>query len=192
MEIEELKNPDIRRIKDIENVLFDERTAKSNPEQELYYMYRGIKDENGLRYDITVIPPYLMGDEFIKTKGHFHSSGHAEMYIVLEGEAIFLLQKGTDEVEDVYAVKAQTNDVVIVKKGYGHVTINPSARETLKLANWVSDDCISDYKPIEDKKGAAYFYTIKGWVKNNNYKSVPEIKFEEPLKEAPKNLDFLK
>lgn len=192
MEIEELKDPDIRKIKDIESVLFDERTAKANPEQELYYMYRGIKEEDGLRYDITVIPPFLMGDEFVKTKGHFHSSGHTEIYIVLEGEAIFLMQKGVDEAEDVYAVKASKNDVVVVKKGYGHITINPSARETLKLANWVSTKCCSDYAPIENKKGAAYFYTIKGWVKNNNYKDVPEIRFEEPLKELPKNLDFLK
>lgn len=192
MEIEELKNPDIRTIKDIENVLFDERTAKANPEQELYYMYRGIKEENDLRYDITVIPPFLMGDEFVKTKGHFHSSGHSEMYIVLEGEAIFLMQKGTDNVEDIYAVKAVKDDIVIVNKEYGHITINPSARETLKMANWVSIKCQSDYAPIEEKKGAAYFYTIKGWIKNNNYKEVPEMRFEEPLKEAPKNLDFLK
>jgi glucose-6-phosphate isomerase, archaeal len=192
MEIEELKDPDIRRIKDIENVLFDGRTAKANPEQELYYMYRGVKEENDLRYDITVIPPFLMGDEFVKTKGHFHSSGHAEIYIVLEGEAIFLLQKGTDEVEDIYAVKASKNDIVIVNKDYGHITINPSARETLKIANWVSPKCCSDYTPIENKKGAAYFYTIKGWVKNNNYQNIPEIRFEEPLKEMPKSLDFLK
>jgi len=191
MEIE-LKNPDIRKIKDIENVLLDQRTAKANPEQELYYMYRNIKEENGLRYDITVIPPFLMGDEFVKTKGHFHCSGHAEIYIVLEGEAIFLMQKGTEEVTDIYAVKAAKDDIVIVNKEYGHVTINPSARETLKMANWVSPECCSDYKSIEDKKGAAYFYTIKGWVKNNNYKNVPEIRFEEPLKEAPKNLNFLK
>jgi glucose-6-phosphate isomerase len=191
MEIE-LKNPDIRKIKDIENVLLDDRTAKANPEQELYYMYRGIKEENGLRYDITIIPPFLMGDEFVKTQGHFHSSGHAEMYIVLEGEAIFLMQKGIDEIEDIYAVKAVKDDVVIVNKGYGHITINPSARETLKIANWVSPECISDYEPIKNKRGAAYFYTIKGWIKNSNYTNVPEIRFEEPLKETPKNLNFLK
>jgi len=192
MEIEELKNPDIRRIKDIENVLLDERTAKANPEQELYYMYRGVKEEKGLRYDITVVPPFLMGDEFVKTKGHFHSSSHSEMYIVLEGEAIFLMQKGVDKVEDIYAVKAIKGDVAIVNKGYGHITINPSAKETLKLANWVSPECCSDYEPFENKKGAAYFYTIKGWIKNNNYNDIPEIRFEEPLKEVPENLDFLK
>ena len=191
MEIE-LKNPEIRKIKDIENVLLDERTARANPEQELYYMYRNIKEENGLRYDITVIPPLLMGDEFVKTKGHFHCSGHAEMYIVLEGEAIFLMQKGTEEATDIYAVKAVKDDIVIVDKEYGHITINPSAKETLKMANWISPECCSDYEPFQNKKGAAYFYTIKGWVKNNNYKDVPEIRFEEPLKEAPKNLDFLK
>ena len=191
MEIE-LKNPDIRKIKDIENVLLDERIAKAVPEQELYYMYRGIKKEKGLRYDITVIPPFLMGDEFVKTKGHFHCSGHAELYIVLEGEAIFLMQKGINEVEDVCAVKAVAGDIVVVNKEYGHVTINPSAKDTLKMANWVSNDCVSDYEPFENKKGASYFYTIKGWIKNNNYKDVPEIRFEEPLKEIPENLDFLK
>lgn len=191
MEIE-LKNPDIRKIKDIESVLFDGRTAEANPEQELYYMYRGIKKEDGLRYDITVIPPYLMGDEFVKTKGHFHSSNHPEMYIVLEGEAIFLVQKGIDEVEDVYAVRAKAGDAVIIEKGYGHVTINPSARDTLKMANWVSEKCTSDYQPFEEKKGAAYYYTIKGWEKNNNYQNVPEMRNEEPLKKIPEDLDFLK
>ncbi len=191
MEIE-LENPDIRKIKDIESVLLDERTAQANPEQELYYMYRGIKKEDGLRYDITVIPPYLMGDEFVKTKGHFHASGHPEMYIVLEGEAIFLVQKGTEEVEDIYFVRAKAGDTVVIEKDYGHVTINPSARDTLKMANWISEKCVSDYQPFENKKGAAYYYTIKGWAKNNNYQNVPEIRGEEPLKKVPADLSFLK
>lgn len=187
----ELKNPDIRKLKDMESVLLDKNISKENPEKELYYMYRGIKEENGLRYDITVIPPFLMGEEFVKTKGHFHCSNKGELYTVIKGEAIFLFQKGKEAIEDVYAVKAETGQSVIIPGGYGHITINPS-EEMLELANWVGLECVSDYKTIEEKNGACYFYTTKGWIKNNNYQNIPEIRFEEPLEKAPENLDFLK
>jgi len=190
MEIE-LKNPDIRKLKDMEEVLLNKEIVKNNPEQELYYMYRGIDKKDGLRYDITVIPPFSIGEEYVKTKGHFHCSNKGELYTVLEGKAVFLFQKGKDEVEDVYAVEAKAGESVIIPKQYGHITINPS-KETLKLSNWVGVECASDYDTIEEKHGACYFYTTKGWIKNSNYKNVPEIRFEEPLKEVPENLDFLK
>lgn len=190
MEVE-LKNPDIRKLKDLEEVLLNKDVIKDNPEKELYYMYRGIKEENGLRYDITVIPPFLMGEEYVKTKGHFHCSSYGEVYIVLKGEALFLMQKGDDEIEDIYAVKAKTGESIVIPSKYAHITINAS-NETLELANWVSVECASDYDPIKDKNGAGYFYTTKGWIKNNNYKKVPEIRFEEPLKDVPENLEFLK
>ncbi|MFA5086171.1 MAG: glucose-6-phosphate isomerase family protein [Candidatus Paceibacterota bacterium] len=190
MEIE-LKDPDIRRLKDMRGVLMDDFAIDSDPEKELYYMYRGVRSENGLRYDITVIPPCLIGDEYVKTKGHFHCDNKGEIYIVIKGEALFLFQKGTEEVEDVYAVKAEAGESVIIPAGYGHVTINPG-NETLELANWVSPECVSDYKSIMDRKGACYYYSTKGWIKNDNYKNVPEIRFEEPLKQVPQDLDFLK
>jgi len=190
MEVE-LKNPDIRKLKDMEDVLLNKEVAKSNPEQEIYYMYRGLKEENGLRYDITVIPPFLMGEEYVKTKGHFHCADYGEIYTVIKGEAVFLMQKGKDSIEDIYAVKAKAGQSVIIPSGYAHVTINAS-NETLELANWVSVECASDYDTIKEKKGAGYFYTIKGWIKNTNYKNTPEMRFEEPLKEVPENLDFLK
>lgn len=187
----ELKDPDIRRLKDMEGVLMDGEAALADPEKELYYMYRGVEEKDGLRYDITVIPPSLIGEEYVKTKGHFHCENKGEVYTVIKGGAIFLFQKGTDEIEDVYAVKAKAGESVVIPEGYGHVTINPG-EETLELSNWVSPSCSSDYKSIQEKNGACYFYTVKGWIKNENYKNVPEIRFEEPLKELPQNLDFLK
>jgi len=190
MEIE-LKNPDIRKLKDIESVLLNKDIVKDNPDKEIYYMYRGIKEENGLRYDITIIPPFLMGEEYVKTKGHYHCANYGEIYTVIKGEAIFLMQKGTDEIEDVYAIFAKAGESIIIPSKYAHITINAS-NEILELANWVSVECSSDYDTIKNKNGACYFYTTKGWVKNNNYKNIPEIRFEEPLKEAPNNLDFLK
>ena len=192
MEIEKLQNPDIRYLDDIKGVVFDAKWAESAENRELYYMYRGVKSDGDLRYDITVIPAFLMGKEFVKTKGHYHCNDSQEVYSVLEGKAIFLFQKGKDEIEDVYAVSANEGESVVIPSGYGHITINPDTKETLKLSNWVNESCISAYKPIEDKKGACYFYTVEGWIKNNNYKSVPELRFEKPLLKEPEDLSFLK
>ena len=190
MEIE-LKNPDIRKLKDMEDVLLDKNVAKSNPEQEIYYMYRGVDQKDGLRYDITVIPPFMMGEEYVKTLGHFHGEDANEMYILLEGEALWIFQKGKDAVENFYAVKGKKGDCVIVPRGYAHVTINTSDK-TLKMANWANKSSGFDYETVKNKHGLCYYYTTKGWFKNNNYKNIPEIRYEEPLKEVPQNLDFLK
>ena len=174
------------------SVLYDQQWAKDAPNVELYYVYRAVKKKNGLRYDITEIPGKMLGKEFIKTKGHYHIGNYQEVYRVLEGKAFFLIQKSRqDIVEDVYVVKAKKGDVVIIPSYYGHITINPS-KKTLKMANWISEKCKSNYSPIEKKGGACYFYTQTGWVKNKNYKKVPKLRFEKPLKKMPKDLGFLK
>ncbi|HOJ83911.1 MAG TPA: glucose-6-phosphate isomerase family protein, partial [Bacillota bacterium] len=62
--------PDVRRRRDIVEVLYDRRSADMD---ELYYMYRGVAleddrrliKEKGLRYDITVIVPGTLGLEYV-------------------------------------------------------------------------------------------------------------------------------
>jgi glucose-6-phosphate isomerase len=189
-----LKNtkPDIRTLKQMSTVLCDQKWLKTASDLELYYMYRGVKERGELSYDITVIPARMLGEEFVKTKGHYHSDKRQELYVVLNGEALFLFQKVKDKiVEDVYAIKAKQGDIVIVPKNFGHITINPTSKE-LKLANWLSKKNVRDYGSLEKMKGGCYFYTLNGWVKNKNYTRVPDLRFEKPLKKMPKNLDFLK
>ena len=65
-------------------------------------------------------------------------------------------------------------------------------KEDLKTGDWTSKNCKSDYSLFEKLGGACYFYTAGGWIKNGNYKSVPDLRVEEPFKEPPKNLEFLK
>ena len=178
--------PSIRHVKEMQEVLL---SKDLNPEEELYYMFRGVGNKNKIRYDITEIPGKILGDEFVKTKGHYHDE-FKEVYIVLEGEAIFLMQKGRDVIDDVYFVHASKDEVVVIPFGYGHITINPS-EVTLKLGNFVSDECGHDYESIGNKAGASYFYTTKGWLKNTNYKEVPEIREEKPLTKLPNNIDEL-
>ena len=186
------KKPDIRYLDEMRGVLFDKKWAKNAPNLELYYMYRGVKEKNGLRYDITVIPAKILGKEFVKTKGHEHSKNYGEVYKVLEGKAIYLMQKREkEEIKDVYAVKAKRGEVVIIPPSYGHITINPS-KKILIEANWCSKKCKNKYELFEKMRGACYFYIKSGWIKNKNYKFVPKIRFEKPLKSMPKNLKFLK
>lgn len=188
-----LKNakPDIRYLHDMKGVIFDKKWLKTALDIELYYMYRGIEEKKSLRYDITVIPPKMLGKEFVKTKGHYHIGSYGELYIVLEGKAVFLMQKEKNgKIEDVYCVKAKKGDHVIVPPHYGHITINPSLKN-LKMANWISKNCKSDYKVIEKKGGGCYYYTNSGWIKNKNYKKIPSLHFKKPKKTFPKNLNFL-
>jgi glucose-6-phosphate isomerase len=186
------KKPDIRYLYDMKDVIYDKEWLKTAPNLELYYMYRGIKKKDGLRYDITIIPARMLGREFVKTKGHKHSNKYGEIYIVLGGEGIYLMQKEKGEiVKDVYAVKAERGNAVVIPPYYAHITINPSKKD-LKMANWLSEEAKSDYRPIQKMGGACYYYTKIGWIKNKNYKKVPKLRFEKPLKSMPKNLDFLR
>ncbi|MBU4275050.1 glucose-6-phosphate isomerase [Patescibacteria group bacterium] len=173
--------PDIRHLNDMREVVYDKEWLKTAPNLELYYMYRGLKEKNGLRYNITVVPTRMLGKELVKTKGHVHIGSFGETYTVLEGEAIYLMQKTKDNiVEDIYAVKAQKGESVIIPPLYGHVTINPSNQD-LKIGDWSSQNCKSDYSLFEKLNGACYYYTKKGWIKNENYKNVPQIRFEKPM-----------
>ena len=180
-----MKKPDIRYLYDMKNVLYDQKWLKTAPNFELYYMYRGLKKKGELRYDITVIPARMLGKEFVKTKGHEHIERYGEVYIVLEGQAIYLMQKRKKAIiEDVFCVKAKKSDVVIIPPDYGHITINPSKKD-LKMANWLSKNCESDYKIFETMQGACYFYTKQGWKKNKNYAKIPKLRFEKPRKTIP-------
>lgn len=183
--------PGVRHLYDMKDVAYDQEWLKTAPNLELYYMYRGVKKKGELRYDITVIPPNMLGQEFVRTKGNRNSKNYPELYTVLEGEAIFLMQKQKgDIIEDVYAVKAKPKDSIIISAEYAVVMINPS-KKTLKTANWVSEKNENIYEELKSMKGACYFYTKRGWVKNKNYKKIPKLRFEKPQK-APKDLSFLK
>lgn len=203
----EIKKPEIRYLYDMKKVLYDKKWLKTAKNFGVYYIYRGIKKKNGLRYDITVIPPKMLGKEFVKTKGHEHSGNYQELYIVLSGKALYLIQKSKNKkfaeasphltprqssaIKDVYFVRAKKGEIVIIPSGYGHITINPS-KSPLKMANWISEKCKNDYTLFEKKRGACYYYTKSGWIKNKNYGKIPQLRFKKPLYSMPKNLDFLK
>ncbi len=188
-------SPDIRMLYDMNGVLYDTEWFQTAKNTELYYMYRdmyrnekeheAIKSQH-LRYDITIIPPQMLGKEYVKTAGHYHPNvpgaptSYSELYQVLEGEADYLFQKMNGEtLEDVVCIKAIAGDIVIVPPGYGHVTIN-SSNKTLKMANWVCNDFSSMYQPIKEHAGAAYYLLKNGYVPNSKYTKIPAIRYLKP------------
>ncbi len=185
----------VRMLFDMKDVIYDQKWVSGMENIELYYMYRQLSlsktdasamKEHGLRYDITVIPPRMLGCEYVKTAGHYHPQvpgknvTFPEIYEVLSGEAHYLLQKPEDDgIQDVILVKAGEGDKVIIPPDYGHLTINAS-NKILKMANWVAQNFESIYLPIKEKGGGAYFLLDKGMMKNQRYVYVPEIRVHEP------------
>jgi len=191
--------PDVRTLADMRDVLRSPDDVEGPPTRPLYYMYRDLSlsradarriRDAGLRYDITVIPPATLGTEWVKTMGHYHPAvpGHdetyAEVYEVLSGEALYLLQREEDgSVVEFRAVRAADGDKVVVPPGFGHVTVNPSNR-VLKMCNWVSRDFESLYGTYAGKRGAAYHALSTGeLVANPSYGDVPDI-----VETGPKSL----
>jgi glucose-6-phosphate isomerase len=186
-----LPKADIRTFSQIKQVLLSPKTNL----KKFYYMYRDVAPNHslkkyGLRFDITIIPHHEIGKEEIKTTGHYHALvrkthlTYPEVYQVVHGNAIYLLQKKSgNKVTDVIVAHAKAGDVIAVPPNYGHITINPS-KETLVMANIVYGGFKSQYKEIEKKHGGAYYVVEKNnkisFIKNPSYKSVPKIRFRKP------------
>jgi len=182
------QEPDVRRLFDMKDVIFDQSWLAGAEDFELYYMYRDLflsradKEkllQQDLRYDITIIPPNMLGREYIKTAGHYHpivpggAVTYPELYEVLEGEALYLLQNL--DLSDVVAVYASAGDKVLVPPDYGHITINRS-NKTLKMANFVARNFSSLYDPFREKAGGAYFFIKDGWIKNDRCLEAAELR----------------
>lgn len=179
-------DPDLRMADELRGLWARSHCTASGP---LYAMYRDLArapadrwwlDQNGLRYDITVIPPRTICGEWVKTKGHYHPAtsagpGYPEVYEVQRGVACYLLQR--EDLTDAVMVEARAGDVVVVPPGYGHVTINPSPDTTLQMANIVSGRFTSEYQKYVDGKGAAYYLMADGSViRNRAYPKLPPLR----------------
>ncbi len=191
-----LANPALRKFEDLLPVLLESNNLEHS--KIAYYMYRNIHlsndcqifKDNGLRYDITVIFPGLLGKEFTKTLGHYHSRAEfspytfPEIYEVLLGEAVFLLQKrnGTTITEVVF-MRAKPGDKLLVPPDYGHVTIN-TGNTILVTSNLMATSATSDHREYIEKRGAIYHLVSKErelvFQPNSRYGTVSPIRELKP------------
>lgn len=184
----------VRKFSEIKPVLMDPTAQPTPPREEMYYVYRNVAlekdrktiEENHLTYDITVVPPGRIGREYIKTVGHYHDNipgkgiSHPELYEILAGKGLFVLQKTDAEYKDVITVlllEAKAGDKIVYPPNYGHIMVN-IGDEPLVTANWLCTDYKPLYEPVAEKKGMAYYILAneKGGYEisaNPNYQNVP-------------------
>lgn len=162
-----------RTLRDMRKALARYSEDKGN--QEAYFMYRNVYKSGEIRFDITVIPPEPFGEECAKTHGHYHPGsedgpGYPEVYQVLHGSAVFILQKkNRNGSVNVSIVNAEKSDTVILPPGYGHVTVN-KGEDVLVLSNIVYDRFEAIYGDYASNQGAAYYYMKGGEItQNSNY-----------------------
>ncbi|RDD52746.1 hypothetical protein BA065_00505 [Nanoarchaeota archaeon NZ13-N] len=196
--------PKVRRKKDMEPVLLE----YDGEDEEMYYMYRGIfreEDEKQfqdyrIRHDITVVPNKMVGKEYNKTFGHYHPDNYPELYEVIRGEAIFIMQ--SRDFKSLILIRAKRGDQILILPGYGHVMVNVG-REPLITSNLVYWDFESDYNVFRERRGAMVYITEDGIKVNDSYPLDFEIIkleakkiFEENIYKEfinnPKKFGFLK
>jgi len=196
---------------------------KTNPNRELYWMYRYFEkaDDNekfensNLEYDITVIDAGRIGDEYIKTIGHYHGNvpkaniTYPEVYEVIDGQIEYLLQSKPDANDefDVVIILADPGDKVVVPPNYGHISVNVGSERAVSSNIQKRDlPASSDYNSFAERKGGA-LYRKDSWINNPNYKvkSIKKVKPKEksewglkkdlPLyqsvTETPEKFDFI-
>ncbi|MCR4275354.1 MAG: hypothetical protein NUV83_01210 [Candidatus Wolfebacteria bacterium] len=168
----------------------------------LYLMYRSVKlkkdglvfKKNNATYDITVINPGFLGEEFVKTIGHAHpnkpqtKTTYPEIYEVIKGKALFLFQEISPQINHsvghfgknarIYLIKAGTGEKVIVPPGFGHVSINIGS-EPLVLSNIQATNFKSDYSFFKKHRGAAYYITNNRQLITNNKKIKKNIRINQ-------------
>jgi glucose-6-phosphate isomerase len=159
---------------------------KNTEEQDLYYMYRyfeKVKDiqvflENKLEYDVTVIKNGVIGDEYIKTIGHYHGMvpdqaiTYPEVYEVIQGNIDYILQTqpiNNNEV-DVIIVRAETGDKIVVPPNYGHVSVNTGKNIAVSSNVQMRDlPASSDYDFYTRFEGAAIYEKVDEFCNNPHY-----------------------
>ncbi|MFH0803649.1 MAG: glucose-6-phosphate isomerase family protein [Candidatus Tagabacteria bacterium] len=155
-----------------------------------YDVCRGEKRRGDLRYDLTLLYPKT------STFGHFHTKGHAELFEVLSGQAMFFMQrhgKLPKFVKEAYLVEAKKNEKIIVLPNFSITTINPKKNKKLIVSNWINNKVKNDYSIFKKLKGPCYKKAGKEFEKNKNYKKIPNLIRLRPKKLPAKlkNLNFL-
>lgn len=137
--------------------------------------------QTGLRFDIAVIMPGMLGSEWMKTAGHFHRSVHnqslPELVEVAHGRGLILLQlmRTPDRVAEIVVLRVMRGDWVVIPPGYGHVSINTTS-SPLILTHVRSRGVRLEYEEMARHRGAGYWIGPAGQWMNTSYEEVPEVK----------------
>lgn len=187
---------------DVKDVLFfPEKVRPNDPVYMMDILDRAPAETQAVlgRYDLTfslvLLPPLKIGNEFVKTTGHYHPPipgtvlGYPEVYTQLYGKLLLVLQRRSttkpDEILD-YKIFEMTQGVVItIPPNYAHCLINPTNEPAL-MAGLYGKSFKPDYAMTRQRHGLAY-YVVSGengqveTCPNPNYAYHPRVEWMKEL-----------
>ncbi len=123
-------------------------------------------DRYGLTYSLVLLPPCQIGDEFVKTNGHYHppipgtTLGYPEVYTGLYGRLLLALQRrsGTRpaRIMDFVLMEMTPGFVITIPPNYAHCLINPTGEPAL-MAGLYGRAFKPDYAMTRELHGLAYY-----------------------------------
>jgi glucose-6-phosphate isomerase len=128
-------------------------------------------------YDLTFLDSRPIGWEAAKTHGHLHTSGHAEVYEVLQGTAGVFLQDLLPGPSATFAalIEAHPGEAVVLPPRLHHASINLGT-SMLVLADVNARASEETYADLRTAGGMAYFIDTTGRaVENPAYGRVPPL-----------------
>lgn len=171
-----------RKLSELKEVI---KESNQNVDQDIYWVFSEVGDK--LWENMTIITPGLLSNEYPKTYGHYHaSSDQTEIYKVIKGQGIFLLQKKHTEngklvenkIDKVFLVAGEEGDEIQVPSNYGHSWSNTGSFPLITVDNWKWGHTDDDYLPIKRQQGMSYYIEqVNGkinLVPNQNYIELPQ------------------
>lgn len=155
-----------------------------------YYMIRGGSEKQ----NITVMEAGTVGGEYIKTYGHYHVDDFVEVYRVLAGEGILVLQNRAkdasgkfldDSITSFEAITLRAGESYTIPPYAGHLLVNTGKSWLVTSDNSpvnfggdsASKPMHADYEPVKRMQGFAYYVVEQNGkpalVKNAKYLKAP-------------------
>jgi glucose-6-phosphate isomerase len=144
--------------------------------KEPYFVIRGEANQN-----VTVLTPGKNGIEFNKTYGHFHNYQGVEVYSVVYGLGVLVMQRNDEfgEAKEFKVVSLRPGQTIEVPSGYGHCLVNVGKTYLVVVDNAPNIKNGHNYETVKAKKGFAYYVVDKkgeiGFETNPNYRLHPHI-----------------
>jgi glucose-6-phosphate isomerase len=154
-----------------------------------------VLDRYQLTYSLVLLPPRKIGNEFVKTTGHYHppipgtALGYPEVYIQLYGRLFLVLQRRSAEnpavIMDYVVVEMTPGFTITIPPNYAHCLVNATGEPAL-MAGLYGKGFKPDYQMTRERHGLAY-YLVAGQdgkpeaVPNPHYAEHPEISWLKSL-----------
>ncbi|MCG2767016.1 MAG: cupin domain-containing protein [Anaerolineae bacterium] len=128
----------IRQLSDMQEMFSDSEAVQSVLESGNAVIYEYWESESegpeeGLSYSITCIHTGTVGREYYMTKGHFHITDGDEIYLVLKGQGLMLLQTRDGEAR---TLEMSPGKLCYVPTNWAHRNVNTGSEDLVFLCVW--------------------------------------------------------